>query len=94
MKSRKPWSNFIKLVKAEPWLLFILSTAFFYLILPTSHKRPAFVRDVLRLTPADIRVELTKFEPEVDKFIISAGLAFVAVVNVQAVRSRRQSFED
>ena len=87
-------NRFSEHIKTKPWLLVVLLCVFFYFVLPTPHKRPSFVRDVYRLMPSEAQAELTQFEPGLSKFISSVALATLAVVTVQTVRSRRQSFED
>ena len=89
-----PRNRFSEHIKTKPWLLVVLLSVFFYFVLPTPHKRPSFVRDVYRLLPSEAQAELTQFEPGLSKCISSVALATLAVVIVQTVRSRRQSFED
>ena len=83
-----------ELIKTKPWLLVVFLSLCFYLVLPTSHRRPDFVRDIYRLMPSEAQAELTQFEPGLSKCISSVALATLAVITVQTVRSRRQSFED
>jgi hypothetical protein len=85
------WNSFSEIVKAKPWLLFALISLFFYLILPNTNKRSSLMRDVYQLAPSEVRVELSKFEPEVDKLICSIALAVVMVANIRIVQSLRQS---
>jgi hypothetical protein len=85
------WYSITELVKTKPWLLLALISLFFYLVLPTTSKRSFFIRDIYQLAPSEVRVELSKFEPEVDKLICSITLAVVMVANIQIVQSLRQS---
>ena len=88
------WKTSTVFISTKPWLLLPFISIFFYLVLPTPHKRPSFVQDVYRLMPSEAQAELTQFEPGLGKCISSVALATLAVVTVQTVRFRRQSFED